>query len=149
MQTIRTLVPWDRYWRELARPWKLCSFAISMAWLFYGALTYKFADWDVGVSVLMGGLTYLCAPWTVLTIIVSLRQRPAYWPVWVAVALAVAWAVIDGSYTAYNGWMAHGMDRSANFPASAALYFLAGVIWSYQGSLRQLSQDLRYRKPDK
>jgi hypothetical protein len=143
MAEIKTLVSADRYMRELRRPWKLFSFALGMAWLFYGALTYQFADWDLGVSALMGGLTYLCAPWTVLTIGVCLRQQPRHWPWWIALALVLAWAVIDGSYTAYNTWMGHAMDRSANFPASAALYFLAGVLWSYQRSLGQLIQDLR------
>ena len=47
--------------RELARPWKALSFAIGMAWLLYGALTYGIADWDVGISIAMGGLTYLLA----------------------------------------------------------------------------------------
>jgi hypothetical protein len=139
---IRSLGPDDQYLHELRRPWKLCSFAAGMAWLFYGALSYKFADWDLGVSVLMGGLTYLCAPWTVSTIVVCLRERPRYWLLWVMVALGVAWAVIDGSYTVYNKLMRHGMDRAANFPASAAFYFLAGVIWSYRGPLRKFVQDL-------
>lgn len=44
---------------ELARSWKLSSFAIGMAWLLFGALTYGISDWDVGISLLMGGLTYL------------------------------------------------------------------------------------------
>jgi hypothetical protein len=143
MIAFHPVVSADRYLRELRRPWKLCSFTIGMTWLLYGALTYRFADWDVGVSVLMGGLTYLCAPWTILTIIACVRQRPRRWPLWIVMALILAWAVIDGSYTAYNAWMGHAMDRSANFPASAALYFLAGVLWSYQGSLGQLIQDLR------
>lgn len=145
MTAIKTLVFGDRYLRELRRPWKLWSFAAGMAWLFYGALTYKFDDWDVGISALMGGLTYICAPWTVLTTVVCLRERPQHWPMRLAVALVVAWAVIDGSYTAYNEIMQHPMDRSANFPASAAFYFLAGTLWSYRGSLQQLIREFTKR----
>lgn len=145
MPAIKALVCRNQYLRELRRPWKLVSFAVGMAWLFYGALTYKFGDWDIGISVLMGGLTYLCAPWTVLTIIACLRGRHPCWPIWLAAALVVAWAVTDGSYTTYNEIMRHPMDRSANFLASAAFYFLAGTIWSYQGSSRQLIQEFRIK----
>jgi len=131
------------YLHELIRPWKLCTFAVGMAWLIYGALTYHFGDWDVGVSVLMGGLTYLCAPWTVRTIMVCLRDRPRYWVLWFVAALALAWVVIDGSYVAYQTAMHHPMLRAENFHASAALYFLCGIAWLYRGSLREFADGLR------
>jgi hypothetical protein len=129
--------------RELVRPWKLSTFGVGMAWLLYGALTYGFSDWDLGVSVLMGGLTYLTAPWAVRTILVCLRERPKRWLLWVAAALVVAWAVVDGSYVAYHTALHHSMLRAENFRASAAMYFLAGTLWLYRGTLRQLVQHLR------
>jgi hypothetical protein len=140
---VATLAPDRNHWREFVRPWKLCTFGLGMAWLLYGAITYDFSDWDVGISVLMGGLTYLTAPWAVRTILVCLRERPRHWLLWVGAALIVAWAVVDGSYVAYHTAMHHSMLRAENFRASAAMYFLAGAVWLYRGSLRELVRKLR------
>jgi hypothetical protein len=113
-----------------------------MAWLSYGALNYQFSDWDLGVSVLMGGLTYLCAPWTIHVIAACVRDRPRYWPLWLVAALFVAWGVVDGSYVAYHSAMGNPMLRAENFRASSALFFLAGILWFYRGSLMDLARDL-------
>ena len=51
--------------RELLRPWKLFTFAVGMAWLLYGATHYNIPDWDVGISVIMGLLTYITSPMAV------------------------------------------------------------------------------------
>lgn len=126
--------------RELRRPWKLASFAAGMAWLLYGATHYGLGDWDVGISLLMGGLTYVLAPWSVLTLIAARRQHQ---PLWAAAALLPAWVSVDGSYTLYNTLLHHPMLRLDNFIASSALYFLAGIGWMYRGSLRQLWGELR------
>jgi hypothetical protein len=137
------LIPGSWYLRELRRPWKLASFAAGIASLFYGALNYQFGDWDIGVSVLMGGLTYLCAPWTVHVIATCVRDRPRYWLLWLVVALCVAWGVVDGSYVAYHLAMGHAMLRAENLRASTPLFFLAGLLWFYRGSLKELRGDLR------
>ena len=88
--------------RELARPWKLVTFAIGMSWLLYGALNYGISDWDVGISILMGGLTYVLAPWSIKTIFAALR-KPS-WPgvAKVVISLGTAWFVIDGVYVIYH-----------------------------------------------
>lgn len=135
--------PDRNYARELLRPWKLATFAAGMGWLIYGALNYGIGDWDVGDSLLMGGLTYISAPWCVGTLWTCVARRPRGWPLWMMLALFVAWSVVDGSYVLYNSLARHPMDRAANFPASAALYLLAGCIWCYRGSLRELWRDLR------
>lgn len=129
--------------RELARPWKLFSFAVGMTWLLYGALNYGIADWDIGISVVMGSLTYLLAPWSVRTILTALRYRARYWIFKVGIALLVAWLVVDGVYVLYHTAMGNQMFRIENFYASSALYFLAGAIWLYRGSLRELVADVR------
>ncbi len=129
--------------RELARPWKLCSFAIGMTWLLFGAVNYGIADWDVGISVLMGGLTYVLAPWSVRTILKALRYRDRYWILKIAVALFAAWVAVDGVYVIYHTAMGNEMYRIENFYASSALYFLAGAIWLYYGSLRELLANAR------
>lgn len=114
-----------------------------MAWLFYGASTYGISDWDVGISLIMGGLTYLCAPWSVRVTLHCVRYRPRYWGLWIAAAMFVAWIVVDGVYVLYHTAMGNQMYRLENFYASAALYFLAGAIWLYSGSLRDLLRNIR------
>ena len=37
--------------------WKLATLALGTAWLLWGALTLHIDDWDVGVSLIMAGLT--------------------------------------------------------------------------------------------
>lgn len=51
--------------REYLRPWKLFSLALGLGWLIWGAFHYQFQDWDVGISLIMGGLAYGLAPWSV------------------------------------------------------------------------------------
>jgi len=131
------------YLAELCRPWKLFSLAVGMAWLLYGAYNYGISDWDVGISLIMGGLTYLCAPRSVRIILYHLQYRPRFWVLWIISALLVAWFVVDGVYVFYHTAMGNQMLRIENFYASSALYFLAGAIWLYSGSLRDLVSNLR------
>jgi len=42
----------------------------------------------------------------------------------------------------YNSLLHHAMLRYENFCASSALYFLAGMLWLYRGSLRELWAEL-------
>lgn len=136
--------PWpDRlYFIELLRPWKLVSFGIGMAWLLYGAINYGIADWDVGISLIMGGLTYVCAPWSVSMIINAVYRRPAGWILQVVVALVVAWLVVDSVYWVYHTAMGNRMFRLENLRASSALYFLAGAFWLYRGSVREFLRNV-------
>ena len=136
-------MPDGAYVRELVRPWKLLSFLVGMGWLLFGAITYGISDWDIGISLLMGGLTYLTAPWSVRTILMAVRYRPAYWMSRIAAALCVAWVVVDGIYVLYHTLMGNEMYRIENFYASSALYFLAGALWLYRGSLRDLTIESR------
>lgn len=136
--------PWpDRiYFIELLRPWKLVSFGIGMAWLLYGAVNYGIADWDVGISLIMGGLTYLCAPWSVHIIFNAVYRRPAGWILQVLAALVVALLVVDSVYWVYHTAMRNPMYRLENCRASSALYFLAGALWLYRGSVREFLRNV-------
>jgi hypothetical protein len=133
--------------RELRRPWKLLTLGVGMGWLFYGALNYGISDWDIGVSVLMGGLTYVFAAWSVRSLLGIVRYPRSRAPLaQLGVALAAlfwAWLAVDGIYVAYHTLMGNGMFRLENFYASTALYFLAGSIWLYRGTMTQLWSNLR------
>ncbi|UXI68084.1 hypothetical protein [Tahibacter amnicola] len=131
------------FWREPRRPWKLVTFALSMSVLLYGAVMFEIADWDVGVTLLMGTLTYLLAPWCLFVVVSALQFRPAGWWWHLPVAIAVALFVVDTSYMVYSQLVGNQTDREGNFHASFPLYFLAGAAWLYRGSLRELLADLR------
>lgn len=123
---------------EYLRPWKLGTFALGMAWPFRGALHEGAADRDLGISVLMGTLTYLTAPVAARIPTTRLWHR-------IPLALACYWLSADGSYWAY--WQMVNPDalvlREANFHASACLYRLCGFIWPHRGPLRDLLKDDR------
>jgi hypothetical protein len=139
----RSVLPDRADLRELCRPWKLAGFAIGMAWLLYGALFHGIGDWDVGVSLVMGTGTYLTAPWAVHVIARACRDRPPHAWLHVLVALGVAVLVVDTSYLAWHAAMGNPTFRAENFRASIALYFLAGMLWQYRGSVADFFRQLR------
>lgn len=125
--------------REYLRPWKLATFALGLALLIAGSYHYRAPDWDVPISLIMGALAYLSAPWSMR---VLLERRWKRWPA----MLALTWFTVDGSYWLY--WrqqdpVALAMMRDVNFPASLTLYGMCGLLWLYRGSLREMAGDLR------
>jgi hypothetical protein len=118
---------------EYLRPWKLASLAAGLGLLLVGADYYRAPDWDYAVSFIMGGLTYLTAPWSVRVF----RDRR-----WQRVPLALFWyyLAVDGSYWLYWRYTnPAALDmREANFYASTCLYWLCGLIWMHNGPLKQL-----------
>ena len=44
---------------------KNITFAFGLAFLLYGALMFDIQDWDIGVSLVMAGVTYCTADWVV------------------------------------------------------------------------------------
>lgn len=136
-------LPDRNYFLELRRPWKLATFGSGMAWLLYGALCYDISDWDIGISLIMGGLTYLCAPWSVHVMFNAVRSRPPGWPVQFAVALLPAMFAVDWVYWLYHTVVGNRMLRWENFKVSSALYFICGMIWYYRGSLREFVGEVR------
>ena len=122
---------------DYLRPWKLLTLAIGVVLLLAGSVLTPAPDWDVGISLIMAGFTYLFAGWSMRVV---LARR---WRQWPAMLLATWWCV-DGCYALY--WLLLKPEvlplmRDANWPASLALYWTCGLIWFYQGSLRDL-----YRK---
>lgn len=124
---------------EYLRPWKLTTLAAGIALLIIGSFYYDAPDWDIPISFIMAILTYLTAPWS-LRVILDRQWR--LWPV----MLLATWFTVDGCYAIY--WslkdpVALEMMRSANFPASLALYGMCGILWLYQGSIGQLFSDVK------
>ena len=138
-----SMLPNKAYARELVRPWKLITFCIAMSCLLYGALFFDVADWDVGITLLMGGLTYLTAPWSVHIILSSIRYRPKNWLLHITAALLLGLCVVDWAYMLYHEWAGNQTFRKANLYASSPLYLMAGVVWLYQGSTKDIFENLK------
>lgn len=136
-------LPDRHYFRELRRPWKLATLGIGLLWLLFGALCYHISDWDVGISLIMAGLTYLCAPWSVTTLYTALRFRPQAWLLRLLGALVPAIFTVDSVYWLYHTALGNRMIRWENFKVSMALYFICGLLWCYRGSLREMLREAR------
>ena len=114
------------------------SLAIGLALLIAGAFYYKQPDWDAGISLIMGLLTYLTAPWALRAV------KSLNWKLFLP-ALLAWWGSVDGSYAFYNAHMGHpaGAElRRANFFSASLLYLLCGLIWLPRTTFRGL---LTYR----
>lgn len=123
---------------EFRRPWKLVTFSIGLSLLIAGSFYYQAPDWDIPVSVIMAGFTYLTASWSMH---VMAERRWSSWPLMI---LATWWSV-DGCYALY--WLLVNPEtlafmRDANWPASLCLYWACGIVWYWNGSLHQLYQSL-------
>lgn len=133
--------------REYLRPWKLATLAGGLGILIAGARYFDTYDWDIGISLIMGVLAYLSAPWA-LRVVTSLQWKA------LPAALLADWITVDGSYTAYNAFVGHpvGNDlRRANFFASTFLYLICGLIWmprmSFREALVELGEAVGLRRP--
>jgi hypothetical protein len=121
---------------ELLRPWKLFTLTIGVSLLLWGAYAHIAPDWDIPVSLIMAFFAYLTAGWS-MHVIVERRWRD--FPL---MALATWWTV-DGCYALYWSFAdpaVLAVMRSANAPASLCLYWMCGLVWYWNGSLKSLLQ---------
>jgi hypothetical protein len=142
------ILPDRFYLHELCRPWKVITFCLGLGWLLYGAVTYGISDWDIGISVIMAGLTYLCAPWSV-HLIESAMKSPRMWLLYGVLAAIPALFTVDWVYCLYHQTMGNQMARWDNFKVSIILYFICGIVWNYRGSLRDFRTNLRQTAGEK
>ena len=138
-----SLFPLKEINREYLRPWKLMTWLLGMGWLFWGALYLHYPDWDMGVSIIMGTLTYLFAPWSIATVYKAIKYKPKHYIFHILLSLFVAWLTIDGSYTVWHTYAGNQMIRLYQAPASTFLYLLTGFFWWYRGSLKDFLIDLK------
>ncbi len=87
-------------------------------------------DWDIGVSLLMAGFTFLTAEWTLKVFM------EGKWKLMLP-ALAAAWWSIDGCYITY--WSILNPDaldmRGVALPVNILLYLLCAFIWTALGRI--------------
>ena len=124
---------------EYARPWKLVTLAIGIALLIVGSIYMPAPDWDIPISLIMAAFTYLTAPWS-LRMFIERKWKN------LPLALFFIWFTVDGCYWLYWSFVnpaALELMRSVNFPASLSLYLMCGLIWLYNGSLKDLVAEVR------
>ena len=123
----------DRKLKEYLRPWKLTTLVIGIGLLVWGKYYWQSPDWDIPISFIMAIATYLTAGWSMRVILFHqwrrLHEVLVYW-----------WLSVDGLYVLYWGFVdQHALImRDANFPASTALFFACGVLWAWNGTLKEL-----------
>lgn len=124
---------------EYIRPWKIVTLVLGISLLILGSHYYPAPDWDVPISLIMGLLAYLMAPWS-LRVIVERQWK------YVPLMLFYTWFTVDGCYWLYWRYknpVALEQMRDANFLASLSLYGMCGLIWYFKGSLKQFFKALR------
>jgi hypothetical protein len=77
------------YWRYLAMPWKLASFAVATAGLTLIAPYTGDPTWDYNDALLMSALTFATAPWAVGTLWRLVRGRASPGQGYVAACLTL------------------------------------------------------------
>lgn len=122
-----------QHMQEYLRPWKLGTLAVGLILLIAGSYYTPAPDWDIPISLIMAGLAYLTAAWSMHVIV---ERRLKYVPL----MLFYTWFSVDGCYWAYwrvKNPVALAQMRDANFAASLSLYLICGLVWYYTGSLAQ------------
>ena len=107
-------------------PWNIGSLLVGIGLLIAGSFYYEALDWDIPISLIMAGFSYLSAAWS-LNVLVKREWRKF------PLMLFFTWWTVDGCYALYwyfKNPMALELMREANWPASLALYWACGVVWS-------------------
>ncbi len=131
-----------RCFSHLRRPWVLASGAVGTAFFVWGAGYFDAPTWDVGVSWLMSILCLLFAPAGWLLLLYGGRRRD--WRM-IAGGLAIVYAIASGSYEIYNTIRMgeHPITYWYNIGFSVPVTIIAGLLWSYDGSLRDMLAEVR------
>jgi hypothetical protein len=106
--------------------WNLATLAIGIALLIGGSFFYQAPDWDIPISLIMAGFSYLSAAWSMQVMVLRVWR---HWPL----MLLATWWTVDGCYALYwslQNPSALALMRDANWPASLCLYWACGLVWS-------------------
>lgn len=127
---------------ELLRPWKLCTLAIGLILLIWGSFYYTAPDWDISISFVMALFTYLSAGWS-MHVLIERRWRDF------PLMIFATWWAVDGCYALY-WWLKDPAVleymRTANAPASLSLYWMCGLVWFWNGTLKELVTRLKQKR---
>lgn len=129
----------DHMLQEYKRPWKLFTLLVGLSLLIVGSYYYQAPDWDIPISFIMALFTYLTASWSMHVVV---ERRWKKFPL----MLLYTWFSVDGCYWIYWHFkdpQALAFMREANFGASLCLYAMCGLVWFYEGSLKQLIADAK------
>jgi len=136
----------SRYWRFLAKPWKLITFILSGGFfILAGRYTIDFT-WDYLTGGMMSILTYTTAPWAAGTLW-RLRNQFSLLRLWLVVSVWIFSA--SWCYDLYLLWRDHAYPFSwfSNLIASSCLYGLAGIFWNLDWS-PQRGAELSFTRKD-
>jgi hypothetical protein len=125
--------------QEYKRPWKLGTLFIGLVLLVVGSFYYQAPDWDIPISFIMALFAYLTASWSMHVVVE--RQWKKF-----PLMLFYTWLSVDGCYWLYWHFKdpaALALMRDVNFLASLSLYGMCGLVWFYQGSLKQFIAEIR------
>jgi hypothetical protein len=112
---------------------------LGLSLLIVGSYYYQAPDWDIPISFIMALFTYLTASWSMHVVV---ERRWKRFPL----MLLYTWFSVDGCYWIYwhfKDQQALAFMREANFGASLCLYAICGLVWFYEGSLKQLISDAK------
>jgi hypothetical protein len=103
---------------------KYTTFLFGMAFLYIGAWLGIAPDWDIGVSTIMGVLTFYTAQRSVETFLGVNDDS------FLRAALRT-WLSVDGAYTVYWFFVDKSalMMRDIQWPVSLCMYLICGLIW--------------------
>lgn len=124
---------------EYQRPWKLFALCVGLGLLIVGSFYYQAPDWDIPISFIMAFFAYLTAPWS-MRVLVERQWKN------VPLMLFYTWFTVDGCYWLYWHFkdpQALALMRDVNFFASLSLYGMCGLVWYFQGSLKEFLAALR------
>ena len=133
------------YLRQITRPWILVTAALGTLSYVVGAWVFAVPTWDVGVSLLMSVLCWLLAPLAVPMGYKAVKNRERGWWWRLLVSMALIYFVASGSYEIYNTIRMgqHPVTYWENLWYSVPVAIIAGVLWSYDGTLRELIAEVR------
>ncbi|MFU8807391.1 MAG: hypothetical protein ACNA8W_26515, partial [Bradymonadaceae bacterium] len=135
-----------KYFKMLLRPWKVVTFLIGTAYFVIGAGWYALPTWDVGVSIWMSVLCYGLAPLGVSMAVTGYRDfRGLHRVAYILGSAMIIYFVGSGSYELYHRVFFDGHPPTywQNLFYSVPVTIIAGILWRYDGTLREMWTEIR------
>ena len=126
------LISRQDYWRFLAAPWKLTTFAIAAIGMIVVAPYSGDPTWDYFDAAFMSIFCFTTAPWAIGVVYRSFRGKSHWREIYV---MACAWMfTVSWSYDIYillkTGF--YPATWLSNIVLSSVLYIAAGLLWNLE-----------------